>query len=200
MLRATWKGLVGLASLPDRGFQYIPDCHRVRYRANVEADHHGLRVKRMAGLPATDTGTGNTKPVCNGAARLAEDPEKTNDDRKLEERLSSLDRKLSERRGEQKVEAGASSKSGMSGFGNALRLSSEFIAAILVGALIGYLIDTFAGTSPWGMIIFLLLGFVAGVVNVLRASGEMADPYKDGWAKSAEEKNRIGKAGRPDDL
>lgn len=130
---------------------------------------------------------------------MAEDPDRFEEDRKLEERLSSLEKKLSERRDGQKVDAGASSKSGLSGFGNALRLSSEFIAAILVGALIGYLIDTFAGTSPWGMIFFLLLGFVAGVVNVLRASGEMADPYKNGWANTPEEK-KVDKAARPDDL
>lgn len=67
---------------------------------------------------------------------------------------------------------------GGAGFANALKMSSEFIAGILVGAGIGYLIDRLAGTSPWGMIVFLLLGFVAGVLNVLRSAGLVADPEK----------------------
>jgi ATP synthase protein I len=65
--------------------------------------------------------------------------------------------------------------SGASGFGIALKLSSEFIAGIAVGAGIGLVIDYWAGTSPWGLIVFLLLGFVAGVLNVLRSAGMVAE-------------------------
>lgn len=57
----------------------------------------------------------------------------------------------------------------------AFRLSSEFIAGIVVGAGFGYAIDTFVGTTPWGMIIFLMLGFAAAVLNVLRSSGMVAE-------------------------
>ena len=64
------------------------------------------------------------------------------------------------------------------GFGNAFKLSSEFISAILVGAAIGYGIDWLFGTTPFGMIGLLLLGFVAGIMNVLRASGEMGGSYE----------------------
>jgi ATP synthase protein I len=52
-----------------------------------------------------------------------------------------------------------------------LRLSAEFAAGILVGAAIGWLIDRWLGTSPWGMIVLLLFGFVAGVLNMMRAAG-----------------------------
>jgi len=51
------------------------------------------------------------------------------------------------------------------------RLSTELVAGVLVGALIGWLIDRGLGISPWGMIVFLLLGFAAGVLNVMRAAG-----------------------------
>jgi ATP synthase protein I len=40
-----------------------------------------------------------------------------------------------------------------------------------VGAGIGWLLDRWLGISPWGMIVFLLLGFSAGVLNVMRAAG-----------------------------
>lgn len=55
-------------------------------------------------------------------------------------------------------------------------MSSEFVAGVLVGAGLGYLLDQFAGTSPWGLIVFLMLGFAAGVLNVLRAAGVVAEP------------------------
>lgn len=64
----------------------------------------------------------------------------------------------------------------LAGFGQALKLSSEFVAGIVVGAGLGWLIDKAAGTSPWGLIIFLLLGFAAGVLNVLRSAGLIAEP------------------------
>jgi len=55
------------------------------------------------------------------------------------------------------------------------RLSSELIAGVAVGALIGWGIDHVLSTSPWGMIVFVLLGFVAGVVNVIRSAGAAPD-------------------------
>jgi ATP synthase protein I len=58
-----------------------------------------------------------------------------------------------------------------SSLGQALRLSSEFVAGIIGGGVVGWVIDRFLGTSPWGLIVFLLLGFAAGILNVLRASG-----------------------------
>jgi ATP synthase protein I len=51
------------------------------------------------------------------------------------------------------------------------RLSAELVAGVLVGAAVGWLIDRWLGISPWGMIVFLLLGFAAGVLNVMRAAG-----------------------------
>lgn len=51
------------------------------------------------------------------------------------------------------------------------RLSSELIAGVLVGAVIGWGIDKLLSTSPWGLIVFFLLGFVAGVINVMRTAG-----------------------------
>jgi ATP synthase protein I len=50
-------------------------------------------------------------------------------------------------------------------------LSSELVAGVLVGAAIGWLIDRGLGISPWGLIVFVLLGFAAGVLNVMRAAG-----------------------------
>lgn len=62
-----------------------------------------------------------------------------------------------------------------SGMGAGLKYASEFSAAIIAGAFLGYLVDKFAGTGPWGMIIGLILGFGAGVMNVVRAAKEGMD-------------------------
>ena len=44
-----------------------------------------------------------------------------------------------------------------------------------MGAMLGWLLDRWLGTSPWGLIVFLLLGFAAGVLNVMRAAGVVND-------------------------
>ncbi len=57
--------------------------------------------------------------------------------------------------------------------GRAVRLGSEFIAAILVGTGMGYLLDLWLGTAPWLMLVMLLVGFGAGVLNVTRSVSDM---------------------------
>jgi ATP synthase protein I len=57
------------------------------------------------------------------------------------------------------------------------RLSSELVAGVVVGAMIGWGIDRLLSTSPWGLIVFLLLGFTAGVVNVIRSAGAASDRH-----------------------
>jgi ATP synthase protein I len=54
------------------------------------------------------------------------------------------------------------------------RLSAELVAGVMVGAFIGWLFDRLTGLSPLGLIVFLLLGFAAGVLNVMRAAGVVA--------------------------
>ncbi|QND49694.1 F0F1 ATP synthase assembly protein [Rhizobium lusitanum] len=99
-------------------------------------------------------------------------------DESLEERRAQLGAELASRRaavreGERgEVRAEVSRK----GYAQAMKISSEFIAAIIVGAVLGYVFDRFVGTAPWGMIILLLLGFCAGVLNILRSAGEVATP------------------------
>ena len=44
-----------------------------------------------------------------------------------------------------------------------------------MGAVIGWSLDYFVGTKPWGMIVLVLLGFVAGVLNVMRSAGVVAE-------------------------
>ena len=51
------------------------------------------------------------------------------------------------------------------------RLSSELIAGVVVGALLGWAFDHLLSTSPWGLIGLVLLGLIAGVGNLVRSAG-----------------------------
>ncbi|MBB4237613.1 AtpZ/AtpI family protein [Rhizobium esperanzae] len=105
------------------------------------------------------------------------------DDREesLEKRRARLGAELATKRAEAGVEHASEAHAEVSrkGYAQAMKLSSEFIAAIIVGAVLGYVLDRFVGTAPWGMIVLLLLGFCAGVLNVLRSAGVVAHPLDD---------------------
>jgi ATP synthase protein I len=62
--------------------------------------------------------------------------------------------------------------------GLAVRVLSEFVAAVLVGAFIGWWIDRLAGTTPAFLVVFLLMGAAAGFWNVYRIA--MKPPDKEG--------------------
>ena len=75
--------------------------------------------------------------------------------------------------------SGAQRAATASGYARGFRLSSELVAGVVVGAGIGWLLDRWLGISPWGLIVFLLLGFAAGVLNVMRSAGLIAGPALD---------------------
>jgi len=66
----------------------------------------------------------------------------------------------------------ASRQGDMSALARGLRIGTEFVAAILVGTGIGYVIDQVAGTGPWAMLIMFMMGFAAGILNVIRVVAE----------------------------
>ena len=95
----------------------------------------------------------------------------------LSARLQRLGERLDQHKGTARhVETPSSSKSDPSALARGFRLSTELVAGVLVGAFIGWALDKWLGISPWGMIVFLLLGFAAGVVNVMRAAGVSSGP------------------------
>ena len=57
--------------------------------------------------------------------------------------------------------------------GNAFKLGTELVAAVGVGTIIGFILDTWFGTKPWLIIIFFFLGAAAGMLNVIRAANRM---------------------------
>ena len=57
--------------------------------------------------------------------------------------------------------------------GNAFKLGTELVAAVTVGTIIGFILDSWFDTKPWLIITFFFLGAAAGILNVIRAAKRM---------------------------
>ena len=57
--------------------------------------------------------------------------------------------------------------------GNAFKLGTELVAAVAVGTIIGFILDSWFDTKPWLIIIFFFLGAAAGMINVIRTANRM---------------------------
>jgi ATP synthase protein I len=102
------------------------------------------------------------------------------DEAALSARLQRLGEGLARQRaGETSNDASENQAATASGYAKGFRLSSELVAGVIVGAGLGWLVDRWFGITPWGLIIFLLLGFAAGVLNVMRSAGVVASPGFD---------------------
>lgn len=86
----------------------------------------------------------------------------------LEDRLKAAREREDERNRPQQKGADANYK-----LGN--RVLAELIGGLVGGALIGWVIDRFAGTSPWGLLVMLFLGTVVAFRNIIRISSRPPD-------------------------
>ena len=57
--------------------------------------------------------------------------------------------------------------------GSAFKLGTELVAAVVVGTIIGFILDNWFDTKPWLIITFFFLGAVAGLSNVIRTANRM---------------------------
>jgi ATP synthase protein I len=86
----------------------------------------------------------------------------------LEERLKAA-REREEQRNKPQVQAADS------GYKLGNRVLAELLGGLLGGALIGWVIDRFAGTSPWGLLVMLFFGIVVAFRNIIRISSRRPD-------------------------
>lgn len=82
-------------------------------------------------------------------------------------RLTSLDRRLKEAQAREAARTGTKGAQSNRGRSQGMRILSDLIGLPLGSALIGWLIDGWAGTRPWVMLAMLFLGFGAAIRNVL---------------------------------
>jgi ATP synthase protein I len=94
--------------------------------------------------------------------------------RLLRGRLEKLSGDLRKKRKELQPRAGGEDGGDAGKFGSAmglgLRAASEFAAAIVIGGLLGWRVDSWLGTKPAFLIVFFMLGVAAGVWNVIRVT------------------------------
>jgi ATP synthase protein I len=60
-----------------------------------------------------------------------------------------------------------------SSLGIAFKMSTELVAHVLVGTIIGFILDKTFGTKPWLILIFFFVGVVAGIFNVIKSAKKM---------------------------
>jgi ATP synthase protein I len=97
------------------------------------------------------------------------------DEAALSARLQRLGEGLARRRADETSNGAPDNRAATaSGYARGFRLSSELVGGVALGAGLGWLVDRGLGISPWGLIVFLLLGFAAGVLNVMRSAGVVA--------------------------
>ncbi len=68
--------------------------------------------------------------------------------------------------------------------GMAFRLSTEMVAGLVAGGVIGWVIDDLFGTKPWGLLTFFFLGMAAGILNVFRTAQKLAADAAEQVGKS----------------
>ena len=66
-----------------------------------------------------------------------------------------------------------SKQSSSSNLGVAFKMSTEMVAAVVVGTIIGFILDNWFGTKPWLILIFFFVGVIAGILNVFRSAKKM---------------------------
>jgi ATP synthase protein I len=86
-------------------------------------------------------------------------------------RISELGDRLDKAKAEREAAAQADLDAEMRGRGMAygMRMAAELVAAVIVGGAIGYGLDSWLGSKPWLFLLFFVLGFAAGVLNVVRS-------------------------------
>jgi ATP synthase protein I len=109
--------------------------------------------------------------MADGARGSGDRREPPDDEAALSARLQRLGQRLDNASRPSENVTGPRSAADASAYARGFRMSTELVAGVVVGALIGWLLDRWLGISPWGLIVFLLLGFAAGVLNVMRAAG-----------------------------
>ena len=68
--------------------------------------------------------------------------------------------------------------SNVASLGKALKISTELVAAVVVGTTLGFILDNWFDTRPWLTISFFFMGVVAGILNVIKSAKNMHKNFK----------------------
>ena len=72
-----------------------------------------------------------------------------------------------------KLQDSSKNNNSSSSMGVAFKMSTELVAAVAVGTIIGFILDNTFGTKPWLILIFFFVGVIAGIMNVIKSAKKM---------------------------
>jgi ATP synthase protein I len=105
-------------------------------------------------------------------------------------RASELGRRLDEVKGRNPIPQ-QDTRARSTAIGVGFRIAVELVVGVAAGGFIGWLLDRQLGTRPWLLLVFLILGIAAGMLNVFRTAQRMQ--------KEAEPLQRAAPSVRDDD-
>lgn len=105
----------------------------------------------------------------NGPGREESDQ----DNEAIRQRLKELEGKIGQFRSRQNQPPPPDATARGSALGYAARMATELVVGVAVGGVIGWALDNWFGTSPLLLVVFLILGSAAGILNVMRSAQEM---------------------------
>ncbi len=117
--------------------------------------------------------------MADGTRGTGDRQEPPDDEAALSARLQHLGERLAKSSRPSESDSGPRQTSDPSAFARGFRLSTELVGGVVVGGMLGWLLDQWLGTTPWGLVVLVMLGFAAGVLNVMRAAGVSRERHLD---------------------
>jgi ATP synthase protein I len=111
-----------------------------------------------------------------------------------DDRLSEFEARLKRLKDESSQRAGSPAGGKQSGYGMAFAIAADLVGGVVGGAGLGWLVDRWLGSAPWGLIVFFFLGAAAGMWNVYRT----VRGYDMSFGFSRPPAPGVAKRGKPD--
>ncbi len=108
---------------------------------------------------------GSSKPEGNRGV-LSDEERKSN-----KARASEIDRRLGEAKARYAPRESAAARG--EAMGQGLKIAVELVVGVAFGGFVGWWLDRYFGTAPWLLILFFMLGFAAGMLNVIKTAQRM---------------------------
>lgn len=88
----------------------------------------------------------------------------------IRQRSSEIGKKLDAIKGNRVGTGQTPDSARQAAYGEAFRYAADLMVGVVLGGLLGWALDRQFGTAPWIMILLVVLGFAAGLLNVIRAA------------------------------
>jgi ATP synthase protein I len=91
----------------------------------------------------------------------------------IKARADAIDKRLEEVRARNAPKSNVDPRQRGQAMGQGLRIAVDLVVGVAFGGFVGWWLDRYFGTAPWLMVVLLILGFAAGMMNVIRTARRM---------------------------